>query len=267
MTLTEMALRLLTISESIIDAIDRDDTTSFKASVLDFVKLKKEIRTSLGPEGEPIISFPDTKAEQARQVLNDIATGKPLNVEVLFREAGLGDLISDALTLEETDAIGSDIFYSWFSHHEYVEGLYEIGGLILAAGALPTNLKDLVQEARHCYAFRQYIAVFALSRTILEVALRDLCLKYGVLKQDQGNVKQMPTRFPSLYDMITDLCAEMPAFAVLRAELDDVRRQTNYIVHGNRVVTGSEAKKILQDIFHVVHRLYEISTKVNEGRA
>jgi len=199
-------------------------------------------------------------------VLNYIATGKPLNVEVLFREAGLGDLISDALTLEETDAIGLDVFYPCFSHHEYVEGLYEVGGLILAAGALPPNLKDLVQEASHCYAFQQYIAVFALSRAILEVALRDLCLKYGVLKPDQGNVKQMPTRFPPLYDMLTDLCAEMPTFAVLRAELDDVRRQTNYIVHGNRVVTAGEANNILQDTFHVVHRLYEISTKVDEGR-
>jgi hypothetical protein len=48
MNLTEKALRLLTISESIIDAIDSHDTTSFKASVLDFVKLKKGIRTSLG---------------------------------------------------------------------------------------------------------------------------------------------------------------------------------------------------------------------------
>lgn len=267
MMLDEKALQLLTISEGIRDAVERNDTTSFKRLVLEFVRSKKELRTLLGPEGGPIVNLPGAAAERARKVLNDIARQAPLDIEVFFAEAGLSDLLDDKLTLNETDDIGHDVFYSWFSHHEYVEGLYEIGSLILAAGALPANLSTFVQEARHCYAFQQYSAVFALSRTILEIALRDLCLKHGVLEQDQGNIKQLKTRFLSLYDMVTDICAKVPAFAVLQEELNGIRAKSNYIVHGNRPVTGKEAKSILHDALHAVHRLYEIDSRMSAEKA
>ena len=35
-----------------------------------------------------------------------------------------------ALSEEEIEQLGSDYFYSWFSHYEYVESLYEIESLI-----------------------------------------------------------------------------------------------------------------------------------------
>ena len=71
-----------------------------------------------------------------------------------------------------------DLLYAKFSHYEYVRNLYEINSLILTR-KVPRNLEIYISEARYCYAFGQYNAVYSLCRTILEFCLKYLyCIKY-----------------------------------------------------------------------------------------
>src|ERR1017187_5379525 len=73
-----------------------------------------------------------------------------------------------------TNRIG--MLYSWFSDRDYALGLSRVNTLISPI-AIPPELRTFVEEARQCYALSQSNAVYSLSRTILEAAVNDLCVR------------------------------------------------------------------------------------------
>ncbi|MFC1556954.1 hypothetical protein ACFL6I_19655 [candidate division KSB1 bacterium] len=95
----------------------------------------------------------------------------------LFKVVCIEEYFLDELAESEIEQLGLDLFYSWFSHYEYIEGFCSIGTLILEKGKIPDYLAHFLDEARICYAFQQYSAVYSLCRTILEITVRNVCIK------------------------------------------------------------------------------------------
>ena len=102
----------------------------------------------------------------------------------------------DELNEDEIDNLGSEYFYSWFSHYEYIKSLYEIEVLIVDI-EIPDNLKRFVNEIRKCYAFQQYNAANSLCRTILEITMRDVGIRIGEIHWPKdGDTKNFYKKYP-----------------------------------------------------------------------
>jgi hypothetical protein len=167
----QKALRLKELDKLIIKAIATWDIEEFSKCLVEFNESKKHIR-SYGLE-HPLVNLQEIENLDARLIIAKINSGEPFSVEKAMSGSELKEFLKGELDENDIENLGSDLFYSWFSHYEYIEGLYEIGSLTLSCGKVPANLSKFVDEARHCYTFQQYNAVFSLCRTILE-ALRIL---------------------------------------------------------------------------------------------
>jgi len=253
--LSTLVLELKDLDRLIIKALIECNGDDFAMYVTRFNENKKSIKTELLKN--PVLTFPDVEDSIARKILQSISTGKLLPGEKALKGRPLGEVFSDELTQEELDKLIFDEFYVWFGPYEYIEKLYSIGSLILAVGQLPKHLKSFVNEARECYAFQQYAAVYSLCRTILEICIKDLCIKYQIIPSDYGNVRQQSGRIPELYELIHKLCDKVPQLDNYRKGLQSVRWNGNYIVHGNKTVKAAEAEQILRDTLSIIHDIYE----------
>jgi hypothetical protein len=105
-------------------------------------------------------------------------------------------------------------------------------------------------EARTCFAFEQYNAVVALSRTILEAAARDLCERLVLLEQTAGNVVRIDSQV--FNQLIRAVCS---------GELLEQARKAYYgacpVIHGSRTVERESALRVLREVLHVVQMLYQ----------
>lgn len=261
-SIIQKALRLKELDKLIIKAIAIWDLDQFSEYVVEFNDAKKHIR-SYGLE-HPLLNLQEIEDQDARLIIEKIMSGEPLSVEKAMSGSTIEEFLKGELDENEIENLGSDLFYSWFSHYEYIEGLYEIGTLTLSCGKVPDNLSKYVDEARHCYVFQQYNAVFSLCRTILEVCIKDLAIAYKILPKDSHNVKYMKSRMPDLFDLINQLCDQFAPFKQIKNRLHKIRLQSNFIIHGNRLVKKEEAKDTLKETLLVVHQLYDLDAARRE---
>lgn len=259
------ATRLNELDRLIVKAVVEWDTDALARMLTEFRELKTATRLALmNASVNPLPNIPD---ENVRGLLQRISTGQPLPVEQALSGTQLGALMDSALSEQQIEALGSDLLYSWISHYEFVEALYDIGSVVIAAGSVPTTLTRFLDEARHCYAFQQYSAVCSLSRTMLEIAMRDLAVKTGALPADSENVKEVRSRLPDLYDLIEQFCDRCADGAHLRDRLHMIRREGNASIHGRRVTDKAAARTLLRDTLAVLHEAYESAYKDAHGNA
>lgn len=120
--------------------------------------------------------------------------------------------------IENKDKVGAELLFSWINPAEYVARLAQVTVLITPF-QIPANLECFIEEARQCYAFGQYSAVQALSRTILEAAVNDIAVRIKKMPKealDQDLFMKWPpkkrfllvaeTTFKQVYDHYRDLC-------------------------------------------------------------
>ena len=88
---------------------------------------------------------------------------------------------------------------------------------------------------------------FSLCRTMLEVCVNELVPK--------GNVRTFPP--PTLEKLIDQLCDNFTIPGGIRNQLHKVRRLTNPVVHGKRLVDRDEAKDTLKKTLAVINQLYQ----------
>ena len=143
-----------------------------------------ELRSSLTREilDESVISVEDATA---REVLRKITNGDGLQADKIvqrLQELGGGDLEVGELDDADVEELGSELFYSWYSHHEYVRALAELRPLILRSGA-SESVTRLTGQIKGCYAFQQYDAAFGLCRTLIEASIRDICVRRNLLPE------------------------------------------------------------------------------------
>jgi len=252
--LANAALQLKDVEKRLVKAIAEYHPDDVVRQLNEFVDLKRKIKSAMLLES--VINVPGTGNEQARNILQRIATGEPFAIERATSGSRLTEVLAAELDEAEIEELGSELFYSWFSHYEYIRALYDIGSLVLSVGKVPKNLENFVHEARSCYAFQQYAAVCALCRTMLEVAVKDLAIHNGILEDDSRNVRSFKRRHVELYDVIESLC-KIDKFASHRDALHKIRRRGNDVVHGNAAVGVEEAEEFLKQTLTVVHEVYE----------
>ncbi len=260
--IAQNALRLKELNKLIIKAIANSDINQFIELVAEFNHLKKQIRSFAFEH--PIVNLNEIKFTEARKIVQTILSGERFPVENALTGSSIDEFLKGELEEYEIEQLGSQLLYSWFSHYENIRDLYEIGALTLSCGKIPENLSTFVNEARHCFTFQQFNAVFALSRTILELCVKDIATRNNLISSDHPNVRQIAARIPDLYNLINLLCDSFAEYNKLRRDLHRVRIKTNSIVHGTRLVNKEEAKVALRDTLQVVHNLYQTET-VNQS--
>ncbi len=149
----------------------------------------------------------------------------------------------DKLEYDEIEEL-QDLFYSWFSHYEYLEGLYEIGSLVIGF-SIPDVLKAYVSEARTCYAFQQYNAVYGLCRTILEITIRHRCQRKGIIRHQEDNIVDFDEYRPG--ELINKSTR-----GALRERVKEIYSDTSTLLHGRKTVSSDDAKRMFKDTLKVV---------------
>jgi hypothetical protein len=262
------ARRLIELGPLIVRAIIEWQTDKWARYFSEFADIKTQLRKTLVEES--LVHLPGSADTDVRGVLKTIAADELLPVEKALSGGPLKNALPGPLTEYDFEELGRESLYSWMSHVEYAEGLYRAGALVVACGEIPKNLKRFTAEARQCYAFQQYNAVCALCRTMLEIAVKDIAIAFGVIPRDTGKVSHLAAhgrkpQGPDLSEMIHQI-TEHSEMRHLRDPLHRVRQSTNAVIHGSRSVSENEALRILKETLSAIHRLYEAHEKAQKRK-
>ena len=119
--------------------------------------------------------------------------------------------------------------------------------------AVPKILMKFVDEARSCFAFQQYNALCSLCRTILEVAVRDICKRKQFIKENNDNVIPFDNYNK---DNISQLINKI-SWGELRKKIKDIYyNKTSFLIHGHKTIKRKEAKELFRETIMVVQYLY-----------
>ena len=221
----QKALRLKELDKLIIKAIATSDMGHFSEYIVEFNTAKISIRSYA--LDNPLLNMQEIEDHNVRRIIQKVMSSELFSVEKAISESSsIKEFLKGELDENDIENLGSDLFYSWFSHYEYIKGLYEIGALTLWCGKVPRNLSGFVDEARHCYTFQQFNAVFSLCRTILEICIKDVATTCKILPADKRNIMHMASHTPELYVLINQLCDQFTIFGAIRIQLHKVRKGT-----------------------------------------
>lgn len=245
-TLQKDALKLRTLNRLMVKAVAESDLEAIRDVLPKYVDTKKRIKTQLLE-----IPAPKIHDRKALEVLQKLSEGESLpgdnivaSIEEMAGVQGNLTILDDA----ELESLGSDLFYSWFSHYEYIQGLYEMGSLVLSI-SVPEHLHRFVKEAKNCYAFQQYNAVYSLCRTMLECSVRDICARRKLIRPRQGNVISIEEyRWRDLKEAVSK--------GQLRRQIGSLFSELSSPIHGRRLASGEEAKTAFESTLKAVHALY-----------
>ena len=243
------ALRLLELEKLILEAFIKWKLKDLAQLITEFRNIKKKIKLTFIEKGV----LTGIKDRKAQRLIQQISSGEYLDIEERFQNASIKEFLSGELDEHELEELGSDEFYSWFSHYEYIDGMLKVGALILGVGIdkIPQLLSPCIQQIRHCFVFQQYLAVCALCRTAMEISIRNICLKKGILEDDQGKIINLRQYQEKLGKMINKVSK-----GDLRKRLHALRDKMNGVIHGRRNVKRDEAKKIVKDTLKAIQDLY-----------
>lgn len=249
--LTKNALRLKEVNRLIVKSVTEGKTEDLYKLLGEFLILKKNIKVSLIDTAISVVEISDKIAQNIIRKINDKWVFEADKIiKVLEGRIGI-KLNFDELGEEDIEELGSDLFYSWFSHYEYVEGLYNIGSLIVGI-SVPPALKEFVAEARACFAFQQYNAVYSLCRTILEVGIRDVCKRKGIIKTKKENL----TYLEQYQDNISQLIDKISKGGLRKKIKHIYYSKTSFLIHGHKTTTQKEAKEVLHETLKTVQEVY-----------
>jgi len=143
-----------------------------------------------------------------------------------------------------------DILYHWFDPHDYVFRISEVKAL-LAPINVPKTLHQFIHEARQCYAFQQFNAVYSLSRTILEAAINDICVRTGRIPK--WHIQEDDFRDLSFRDRVEKLVAPKH-----QERLCFHYHLLCRVIHGSTLVSENESLKALLETLAYVSNLYDV---------
>ena len=261
--LVEKVHHLENLFNEVLDAaIEENNISKAHKRLKEYQRVRQEIRLSLIQRS--VNALPDINDKRVREHLQRISLGEDLPNEFVR------GLFQDHLDVESLEDLSSKLLYSWFDPYDYIEGLYDLGSLVLGDKNAPAYLEELVDELRHCFVFQQYNATHALCRTVLEISLRDVFEKQGLNNPNSDNYLFLERRLghsktsrfldnpdPPLAQMIGMLCV-LPTFRRLKRSLRDIVNRCNAQIHGFRRVRKEEAELTLRDTILAVHALYEV---------
>jgi hypothetical protein len=126
---------------------------------------------------------------------------------------------------------------------------------------IPEDLHVFVHEARDCYASEHYNAVYSLTRTLLETAFTDICLRLALIPKNfyQGNYfKDYPP-----YERIVRATRGNSRLCNLILPL---YKRTSLLIHGGKTASAAQALTALGEAQAYVHELYTMHKAALEAR-
>jgi hypothetical protein len=111
------------------------------------------------------------------------------------------------------------------------------------------TISRFVDEAKNCYAFQQYNAVYLLCRTILESCVRNICVRRRLITPRQSN--PIPIEKYRWYDL-----KDAVAKGALKRQIGDLYSDLSSLIHGRKVASSKEAKAAFESTLKTVHALY-----------
>ncbi len=254
-TLTQFALKLYKIDQLSVKAVINKDIKELSLLISQYSSIKKEIKTKLIKH-----HYVEIQDHKAKEILQKISHQEPLLTDKIIEhlsKKSIETLELDELDEEEINSLGSEFLYSWFSHYEYIRNLYSISSLILGI-SIPNQLKQLVTEARLCYAFERTYAVCSLCRTILEVVIKDICVRGQLLQSNKkGNLNFDDYSTKDLRDTVSD--------GDLNDDIKNLYRKTSSVIHGNKDISIEVISTFKQTI-KIVQKLYTKHELILEKR-
>jgi len=246
MSLQNDLLSLDIMDKRVVRAIVERDEENLMTALSEYESLRKSIRVNLLKQS--IASVNDVRAVD---LLKKITTGEGLPTDKLIKHlvstTGSGRL-PEEFGEEELPALGSDLFYSWFSHIEYIAGLAELRPLVVQASVGET-VERLVRQAKDCYAFQQYEAVYSLCRTVIEASIRDICVRCQLFPNLGENVILFENfKWKQLRERVSS--------GLLEEQLKQIYSELSTVLHGRKTVSKSEARLVFKKTLEVVEKLY-----------
>ena len=246
MSLQDDALRLAELDRRLLRTVVEANVEEFRNTVAAYLTLRKSLKIRL--LDEPVVSVSDA---DAREVLKKISGGDGLPSDKVIEQ--LGAFSGEHIPIDELDGgdfeqLGSELFYSWFSHFEYIESLAELRPLIVCQ-SVPKSVSRLVQQVKDCYAFQQYDAAYGLCRIVIEASIRDICVRCQLFPNLGENVILFAKfNWPQLRDKVSS--------GPLRKRLESLYSDLSVLVHGRKTVTRKEARDAFEETLQVVEQLY-----------
>lgn len=247
MSLQDQLLTLSVIDGRVVKAAIERDMESLRTALGEYLDLRKTIRTRLLDQSVASIEDP-----HAVHLLRKITTGDGLPTDRLIEDlnspAEPGQLLEE-FSEEELDSLGSRLFYSWFSHVEYITGLSELCPLVVRSSA-SESVVGLVRQIKDCYAFQQYEAAFALCRTLIEASVRDICVQRQLFPDLGENV--------ILFEKFNwRQLREKVSSGSLEEQLKLLYSELSAAVHGRKSVSKDEALYVFKATLQIVEALYD----------
>lgn len=246
MPLQDDLLKLAALDRRVIRSFMESDWEGLKTALTEYQALRRDIRTGLLDQTVVSISDPDAVA-----LLQKITTGEGLPTDKFLQH--LHSVSGSEQTVEEFgdddfESLGSELFYSWFSHYEYIEGLAELRPLVVS-GAVGESVSRIIRQVKDCYAFQQYDAAYSLCRTAIEASIRDICVRRQLFP-DLGENVILFERFSwrQLRDKVSS--------GELRQRLSALYSDLSAVLHGRKTVPKDEARRAFEDTLRIIEQLY-----------
>lgn len=246
MALEDDLLQLARLDRAVVRCVVESDWERLQGSLSAYHVLRQRIRIDLISQENVRIA-----SSEARAVLQKITTGEGFPTDhVIERLHALSgaDNPAEEFTADQLEELGSELFYSWFSHYEYITGLAELRPLIVNA-PLSDGVSRLVGQIKNCYAFQQYDAAYSLCRTLIEASIRDICVRRELFPTLGENVVLFERfNWGQLRDRV--------ATGELRQRLTSLYSDLSTVLHGRRSVSKDEARQAFGETLSVIEHLY-----------
>jgi hypothetical protein len=246
MSLQEDLIALDIIDRRVVRSIVEQDDENLIPALNEYLSLQKSIRACL--LNQSVVCLDDA---QAVDLLRKITTGDGLQTERVIKRlfsATDSDQLPGEFDVEELDGLGCDLFYSWFSHMEYVTGLAELRPLVVRT-SVGENVARLIRQIKNCYVFHQYEAAYSLCRTAIEASIRDICVRRQLFP-DLGENVILFEKFN--WRQLREKVSSGP----LEEQLKQIYFELSTALHGRKTVSKDEAHHAFENTLRVIEKLY-----------
>lgn len=248
MSIESLALEVISLKKAASEALASGDIDAFMLASCTEIQKQKKLR--LDVTTHPFIEVESKAAKDLlRKIRSEVSEEEQAMEEILkvIEDQGTcGLLVEDAGDIDE---LTNPLLYSWFSDREYVLGLFRSGAVVVRCG-VPHQLKSLVEEARQCFAFQQYNAVFSLCRTIIEAAATDIGVRVGNIHPSDLARTDFYKQYPP-WQRIDDVTP-----TPLQNDLHKFYTSASELIHGRKTVGQFDSLEALRYTLQTVEKLY-----------
>ena len=245
--LEDDALRLEQLDQQAVQALMEGDRESLGTALGAYIELRTKLKKLL--LDKPVVAMTNGKAAE---VLRKIGSGDGLPSDKIIDWLAAHndkDISADEFDDAELEELGSELFYSWYSHYEYVKALAELRPLV-PSGTVPESVARLIWQVKQCYAFQQYDAAYGLCRTLLEASIRDICARCRLFPDlEKKAVLYRKHNWSQLRDRVSS--------ESLNNKLDDLYGRLCEVLHARRTATAEEAHAAFKETLETIEQLYE----------